>query len=144
MHDRFGFYICWGCLCWITGFYTSTALWLVNNPLELSYQKIILIFTMGCLSIWFNYDADRQRQEFRATEGKCKIWGETPKTILCEYITEDGLRRKSLLLYSGWWGIARHFNYLPELTCALCWALPAGTSSFFPYAYFFLFVIIIS
>jgi 7-dehydrocholesterol reductase len=37
---------------------------------------------------------------------------------------------------SGYWGLARHFHYVPELMMALCWALPAGIDAFLPYFYF--------
>jgi 7-dehydrocholesterol reductase len=49
----------------------------------------------------------RQRQEFRKSEGKCKVWGEEPDYIVAHYTTEDGKERSSLLLASGWWGLAR-------------------------------------
>jgi 7-dehydrocholesterol reductase len=38
-------------------------------------------------------------------------------------------------LASGWWGIARHFHYVPEITAALCWTLPALFSNLLPYGY---------
>ena len=35
VHDRAGFYICWGCLVWLPGVYTSATLYLVNHPRHL-------------------------------------------------------------------------------------------------------------
>ena len=32
MHDRAGFYICWGCLVWVPAIYTSSTLYLVGHP----------------------------------------------------------------------------------------------------------------
>lgn len=87
------------------------------------------------LSVWINYAADRQRQVFRATEGKCLVWGRTPEFIVAKYVTEAGERKQSLLLVSGWWGLARHFHYVPEILAALCWTLPALASSPAPYFY---------
>lgn len=49
----------------------------------------------------------RQRQEFRLSGGKLKIWGKPPTFIEAKYVTKDGETRTSLLLASGWWGIAR-------------------------------------
>jgi 7-dehydrocholesterol reductase len=54
-----------------------------------------------------NFFLDRQRQEFRKSEGKLKIWGQDPEYIVAKYITKDGTERSSLLLASGWWGLAR-------------------------------------
>jgi len=39
------------------------------------------------------------------------------------------------LLASGWWGLARHFHYVPEITLALAWSLPGGFTHFVPYFY---------
>lgn len=50
----------------------------------------------------------RQRQEFRATNGKQKVWGKEPDYIVAKYTTEDGEERTSLLLCSGWWSLSRY------------------------------------
>lgn len=85
---------------------------------------------MGC-----NYWTDLQRQQFRACNGNMKIWGKTPKVIEASYVTGDGKKRKSILLASGWWGVARHVNYVFEITLALCWSLPAYNTGIIPYVY---------
>ena len=41
---------------------------------------------------------------------------------------------------AGWWGLARHFHYLPELAAAFFWCLPAGAARALPYFYFFPFL----
>ena len=135
MHDRGGFYICWGCLVWVPAFYTSPAQYLVHNPHMLSTWLASTIFVVGAAGILINFFADRQRQVFRKTEGTCKIWGGTPKITKAYYSTEDGKTYESLLLASGWWGISRHFHYLPEIAGALCWSLPALFGHFMPYFY---------
>ena len=137
MHDRFGYYICWGVLCWIPGVYTLTSLYLVDHPVALSVPYAIAVLVLGVLAIWANYDADAQRQRVRRTEGKTTVWGAAPDLILAEYTTTDGQRRKNLLLVSGWWGLARHVHYVTELTAALAWSLPALFDNFIPYFYFF-------
>ena len=90
---------------------------------------------LGVLSIWINYDADAQRQRFRATNGETTIWGKKPEAIRAPYTTADGQKRESLLLASGWWGVARHFHYVPELALAFFWTVPAGFSHFLPWFY---------
>jgi 7-dehydrocholesterol reductase len=44
--------------------------------------------------------------------GKDLIWGQPPKAIEATYLSK-GKQRTSLLLASGWWGISRHFHYIP-------------------------------
>ncbi|KAG8070646.1 hypothetical protein GUJ93_ZPchr0006g46439 [Zizania palustris] len=80
-HDRAGFYICWGCLVWVPSIYTSPGMYLVNHPVNLGPQLALSILLSGMLCIYINYDCDRQRQEFRRTNGKCSIWGKAPSKV---------------------------------------------------------------
>lgn len=135
MHDRAGFYICWGCLVWVPSIYTLPAMYLVNHPYQFSTPVAALIMLAGVASILFNYLADRQRQKVRSSNGQCKVWGKAPKLIHAEYIDHKGEKRNSLLLTSGWWGVSRHFHYLLELSLAFFWTLPALFSHFLPWFY---------
>ncbi|RYY71411.1 hypothetical protein EON63_21735 [archaeon] len=51
------------------------------------------------------------------------------------YLTKDGERRSNLLLASGWWGLARHFHYVPEILASFFWCLPALFHHPLPYFY---------
>jgi len=39
------------------------------------------------------------------------------------------------LLASGWWGLSRHFHYVPELLGAFFWTLPVLFENVLPYFY---------
>ncbi|KAG2650821.1 hypothetical protein PVAP13_1NG168600 [Panicum virgatum] len=134
-HDRAGFYICWGCLVWVPSIYTSPGMYLVNHPVNLGPQLALSILLAGILCIYINYDCDRQRQEFRRTNGKCSVWGKAPSKIVASYQTTKGETKTSLLLTSGWWGLSRHFHYVPEILSAFFWTVPALFSHFLPYFY---------
>lgn len=133
--DRAGYYICWGCLVWVPAVYTSPMLFMVNHPVGLSVVAALIIFALGLASIWINYWADYQRQTVRATNGETTIWGAAPKLILAEYSTETGERKTNLLLASGFWGISRHFHYVPELLAAFFWSCATGFNYFSPFFY---------
>ncbi len=135
MHDRAGFMICWGCLVWLPCIYTSPTLYLVNHPNELGTVLATTIFLAGVGSIMINYLADRQRQQVRAKNGACKIWGNNPSLIHATYQTQNGETKQTILLTSGWWGLSRHFHYIPELMGAFFWSLPALFANFLPYFY---------
>ena len=135
MHDRAGYYICWGCLVWVPSIYTSPALCLVHHPIHLGLLTTSLLIGIGTFCIMINYFADRQRQKVRATEGNCLVWGKKPNLIVASYKTQEGEEKQNLLLASGWWGIARHFHYVPEIAAALCWTLPVLFNN--PIAYFY-------
>ena len=139
-HDRAGYYICWGCLVWVPVVYASPALYItsVTPGRTLGTPLAVTILLLGLLSIWVNYDSDRQRQAFRACGGRVKIWGRKPTIVRAEYVVaKDGERvtKKSILLASGWWGLARHFHYLPEITASFLWTAPALFDVAPPYLY---------
>ena len=79
------------------------------------------IFALGVLAALVNYLADERRQRVRATGGKTTVWGKPPKLLIWRYTTEQGEKKENLLLASGYWGMARHFHYLPELAAAFLW-----------------------
>ena len=63
------------------------------------------------------------------------MWGKAPVIIVGHYMTAKGEKKESLLLASGWWGIARHFHYVPEILGAFFWTLPALFDDVLPYFY---------
>ncbi|ARB91516.1 7-dehydrocholesterol reductase [Legionella longbeachae] len=135
MHDRAGFYICWGCMVWVPCVYTSPSMYLVLHPIHLPFIWAIVILFLGFASIMINFLADRQRLTARATQGDCSIWGKKPVTVLAHYKTTEGDKKQTILLASGWWGVARHFHYIPELAGTFFWSVPALFVNFSPYFY---------
>ncbi|MFT7620996.1 MAG: 7-dehydrocholesterol reductase [Myxococcota bacterium] len=133
--DRAGYYICWGCLVWVPAIYTSHTCYMVQNPHTFGPVVATLIFLAGVAAVFMNYFADAQRQRVRATDGQTTVWGRKPDLIRAEYTTEKGEQRSSLLLVSGFWGVSRHFHYLPEITASFCWTLPALFDNFLPWFY---------
>ncbi|KAK1858773.1 hypothetical protein I4F81_001374 [Pyropia yezoensis] len=134
-HDRFGFLICWGCLCWVPSVYTLPSMYMASRPVHLSAAGALGVLALGVVSVAANYDADRQRQRVRATNGATTVWGKPPVLVHAKYVTGDGRHHNNILLASGWWGQARHVNYLSELMLALAWTLPAGFDHCTPYVY---------
>ncbi len=59
--DRAGFYICYGCLCFVPIFYTLPSIYLAYHPVYLGMPLAVLIFFCGLMSLYLNYDADAQR-----------------------------------------------------------------------------------
>ncbi len=135
MHDRAGFYICWGCLVWVPSVYTSSTLYMVHHPITLGTPLALLIGAAGLASITINYLADAQRQRVRATGGREPVWGKAPVLIRARYTTTQGEAKENLLLASGWWGISRHFHYIPEIMGAFFWTLPGGFRHVLPWFY---------
>jgi protein-S-isoprenylcysteine O-methyltransferase Ste14 len=78
--------------------------------------------------------ANIQKHRFRKDPDRL-VWGKPPK-----YIPTS---RGTLLLTSGWWGVARHSNYLGDLLMALAWCLTTGFTHVLPYFYFIYFAILL-
>ncbi|KAH9489614.1 7-dehydrocholesterol reductase [Bulinus truncatus] len=133
--DRAGFYICWGCLVYVPGMYTSITFYLVTHPVRLGFALSSALIILGLLSIYANYEADAQKQKVRRTNGECLIWGQKPEIIRASYQLENGGTKESILLASGFWGMSRHFHYVPELMLSLLWSLPALFDNILPYSY---------
>jgi 7-dehydrocholesterol reductase len=85
--------------------------------------------------VFTNYAADAQRQRVRVTRGDCKVFGRAPALIPAPYTTPQGERVEGILLASGFWGISRHFHYLPEIGAAFLWTVPALFGDALPYFY---------
>lgn len=129
--DRAGYEIQWGCLVWVPAVYTFHSRFLVQNPSGLSFSVALAIFVISMAGVLLNYAADRERDVFRASKGKCLVWGSKPRYIIAKYTIVDrktgkATEKTSLLLASGFWGMARHFQYFFELTAAYSWCFLAN------------------
>ena len=144
MVDRAGFYICWGCLVFVPGFYTSPTYYMVSHPVHLGPILTLSFLLLGALSIYINFAADDQKQAVRSSGGECLIWGKKPEVIRAKYQLETGEVKESLLLASGWWGMSRHFHYIPEILLAFFWSVPALGGHVMPYSYTIWLVILLS
>ncbi|XP_045581839.1 uncharacterized protein [Procambarus clarkii] len=132
--DRAGYYICWGCLVFVPSLYTYTSYYLVAHPPLVSAEAAMFFFVLGLCAILWNYRIDWEKEYFRAHDGKCNLWGRPATYIDAEYKSTIGPKR-SKLLTSGCWGVARHLNYTLELVLALAWCLPGLGYSFWPFLY---------
>jgi 7-dehydrocholesterol reductase len=145
IYDRFGYYIYWGVTCWIPGIYTLTGFYLVRHPVDWHPTIACLFFVIGCYFIYINWETDEQRRTFRENPESFRINGRKANYINVKYNVGIELRngtivsheKDSVLLCDGWWGIARHFHYIPEIFATLFWCLPVGLENIFiPYFYF--------
>ena len=59
------------------------------------------------------------------------------------HLTYLPTKRGTRLITSGWWGIARHVNYLGDWLMAWAWCLPCGFAHVVPYFYVIYFGILL-
>ncbi|XP_052778805.1 uncharacterized protein LOC128216278, partial [Mya arenaria] len=139
--DRAGYYICWGCLCWLPAPIVSQ--YLVSHSVRLGMSLTSIILAAGLASILANYLADLQRQQVRSADGQRLVWGRKPDIIRAKYKIEGGSEKESILLASGWWGLSRHFHYVPEILLSFFWTVTTGFENLLPYTYVLVLVILL-
>ncbi|EPS72564.1 delta14-sterol reductase [Genlisea aurea] len=120
--ERLGFMLAFGDLVFIPFTFSIQGWWLLKNKVEITTTAIII----NCLVFLIGYTifrgSNKQKHVFKKNPN-APIWGKPPKLV------------GGKLLASGYWGIARHSNYLGDLLVAVSFSLPCGTSSAVPYFY---------
>jgi Ergosterol biosynthesis ERG4/ERG24 family len=133
-HENFGWMLCWGDLVWVPFTYTLQAFYLVHHTHRLTLPATIGIVALNGLGYTIFRGTNIQKHNFRKNPDGL-VWGKPAECIRTA--------RGTLLLTSGWWGIARHLNYCGDLLMALAWCLPAGFEHPLPYFYIFYFTILL-
>nr|XP_061819553.1 7-dehydrocholesterol reductase-like [Nerophis lumbriciformis] len=134
-HDHFGWYLGWGDCVWLPYLYTLQGLYLVYHPVQLSQTHFLLVLLLGLVGYYIFRATNHQKDLFRRTQGACTIWGGQPTFIQCSYRSADGAVHQSKLLTSGFWGVARHFNYTGDLMGSLAYCAACGFQHLLPYFY---------
>jgi len=125
--ERFGWMLVFGDLVLVPMTYSLQAYYLIDHFRDPSALWVggVVAFNFAGYAIFVL--ANRQKDRFRRSPDDCRIWGR-PATYLD---TQRGTR----LLTSGFWGMARHVNYLGDWMMALAWGLLCGFGSAIPYFY---------
>jgi delta14-sterol reductase/lamin-B receptor len=126
--------LCWGDLVWVPFTYSIQAHYLVTHTHDLPAWGAAVIIIINTVGFIIFRGTNIQKHRFR-NDPKRLIWGKP-----AEYIQT---RRGALLLTSGWWGLARHMNYLGDLLMGLAWCLPCLFGSPLPYFYIVYFTILL-
>lgn len=143
-HDHFGFMLAWGDTTFLPAFYTLQAQYLAQHPVHLTQVQTLAILAIGLTGYSIFRLANCQRDQFRAKNGQCQVWGAPAKFINCTYRTSDGKEHNSILLTSGWWGFSRHANYLGDLILTWAMCAPCGFKNILPWFYFFYMVLLLN
>lgn len=129
-NENLGFMLMFGFVVWMPFIFSLQAQYLYYYTPAIPLWAAVLIALLNVCGYFVFRTANLQKHKFR-TEPTSQIWGK-PATFL-------QTKRGTKLLTSGWWGLARHANYLGDLMMALAWCLPCGFSHITPYFYFIYF-----
>ena len=136
-HDHFGFYLGYGCMAAVPSIYTIQCQYLARYPVDLSYPHAAAVLVLGLGGYAIFRSTNHQKDIIRSSDGRCNIWGRQAEYMRCSYKTEDGRKHESILLCSGWWGFARHSNYLGDLMQSFALGFACDSAHFLPWFYTF-------
>jgi len=125
--ERFGWLLTYGDLAWVPMTYCAQAFYLIDHVHDLPLWAGVLILAFNFAGFYLFRATNMQKDRFRRDPDTCVIWGRP-----AEYLDTE---RGSKLLVSGFWGWARHVNYLGDEMMALAWSLPCLFGSLVPYFY---------
>jgi protein-S-isoprenylcysteine O-methyltransferase Ste14 len=125
--ERFGWMLVYGDLVLVPMTYCLQAYWLVDHFRNPPPLYIAAVLALGAIGFVIFVDSNLQKNRFRRDPDNCVIWGKPARSM-------QTARGKRLLL-SGYWGMARHVNYLGDWLIALSFGLCAGFGSIVPYFY---------
>ena len=118
--DGFGFMLAFGDLTWLPFIYSLQARYLAVYPVQLGILGIAGVLAVQGFGYYIFRSSNNEKNRFR-TDPK------DPKIAHLKYMsTKSG----SKLLISGWWGTARHINYLGDWIMAWSYCLPTGIAGY--------------
>lgn len=127
-HDRLGFYLIFGSFAWMPIIYTTYGYYASHIPMKNSYLMLIFVVSLYLIGFCLMRVSNNQKDMFRKNPEKL-IWGKKPKFMMALYQTQDGITRSNKLLLSGFWGWARHFNYVGDLIMCMAISIIFGFHS---------------
>ncbi|KAF2172323.1 hypothetical protein M409DRAFT_50042 [Zasmidium cellare ATCC 36951] len=112
--DGFGFMLSFGDLVWVPFIYSTQARYLSVHPVTLGPLYVAAILGVAAFGYYIFRASNSEKNRFRTNPND-------PSVAHLEYIeTETGSR----LLTTGWWGTARHINYLGDWIMSWAYCLP--------------------
>jgi len=120
--DHMGWMLGFGNTVFVPFIYSLPEWYVYKHPQQASWVYIIAILGLHGFGYIIFSGSNIQKRRFRDNPNAL-IWGKPPKILK----TSNGRN----LLYSGWWGIARHMNYTGDLIQAYCFGLATFPWTFF-------------
>lgn len=125
INDGFGFMLSFGDLTWVPFVYSTQARYLAVYPLTLGISGIAGVLAVQALGYSIFRGANNEKNRFRTNPNDPRV------AHLETMTTESG----SKLLVSGWWGRARHINYLGDWIMSWSYSLPSGVAGYIIHKY---------
>jgi delta14-sterol reductase len=120
IQDGFGMMLSFGDLVWVPFTYTIQTRYLSVYPVDLGIKGIVAVLAVQGFGYYIFRSVNNEKNRFRTNP-------DDPRVAHLKYIeTAAGSR----LLISGWWGMARHINYLGDWFMSWSYVLPTAMSGY--------------
>jgi len=117
--DGFGLMLSFGDVVWVPFIYSLQTRYLAVHPVVLGPYILVWFGTLG-VGYYIFRSTNNEKNRFRTNPND-------PKVSHLKYIeTKAGTK----LLVSGWWGRARHINYLGDWILSWSYCLPTGIAGY--------------
>lgn len=117
--DGFGFMLSFGDIPWVPFVYSLQARYLAVYPNSLGPYAIITFAALGTGYYIFR-SSNNEKNRFRTN----------PNDPAIAHLKFMETQAGSKLLISGWWGTARHINYLGDWLLSWAYCLPTGLAGY--------------
>lgn len=118
--DGFGYMLAFGDLAWVPFIYSIQARYLAVYPVNLGFFGSAGVVAILGTGYYIFRSSNNEKNRFRTNPND-------PRVKDLQYMeTASG----SKLLTSGWWGTARHINYLGDWLQSWAYSLPTGLSGY--------------
>ncbi|KAF2433123.1 sterol C-14 reductase-like protein [Tothia fuscella] len=119
LQDGFGFMLSFGDIVWVPFTYSLQTRYLAIHPVDLGPY---LALPVGVLAVGYYI--------FRATNNEKNRFRTNPDDPKISHLKYIDTATGSKLLVSGWWGRARHINYLGDWCMSWAYCLPTGIAGY--------------
>lgn len=118
--DGFGMMLSFGDLIWVPYVYSLQTRYLSVHPVTLGPVGLGVMLSLISLGFYIFRSANNEKNRFRTNP-------DDPRVSHLEYIQT---KKGSKLLTSGWWGVARHINYMGDWIQSWPYCLPTGLAGY--------------
>jgi Delta14-sterol reductase len=120
INDGFGFMLSFGDVAWLPFIYSMQTRYLAVHPVSLGLLGNAGVLAVTAIGYYIFRSSNNQKNRFRTNP-------KDPRVAHLETLTTS---QGSKLLTSGWWGAARHINYLGDWTMSWAFCLPTGFAGY--------------
>ncbi|GAM82264.1 hypothetical protein ANO11243_002430 [Dothideomycetidae sp. 11243] len=118
--DGFGFMLAFGDLAWVPFIYSIQARYLSIHPVKLGWYGVGAILAIQLTGYYIFRFSNLEKNTFRTN----------PDDPSVKHLTYIQTKTGSRLITSGWWGTARHINYLGDWVMSWAYCLPTAMAGY--------------